>query len=90
MRYSIVTVILSIFLLSCGNNGAEESSAAEEATTKQEPAMAEATGPVDPICDMVKGDNWTEYYVNATDTVWFCSPHCQEVYEANPEKYSKG
>ncbi|MCB0699967.1 MAG: hypothetical protein KDC11_08960 [Chitinophagaceae bacterium] len=92
MKYSFLTVLLATFLFSCGNEQATEESnneAVEETTMTEEQPMAEATGPMDPVCDMVKGDDWTEYSVNGTDTVWFCSTHCKEAYDANPEKYAK-
>lgn len=90
MKYSFLTVLLAMFLFSCGNEQASEEAttdATEENMITDQETMA--TGPIDPVCDMVKGDDWTEYSVNGTDTVWFCSSHCKEAYDANPEKYNK-
>lgn len=88
MKYSFLTLVLLIFLFSCGES-ADENTASEESTMEEAPAMAEAEGPLDPVCEMVKGDDWTEYSLTGTDTVWFCSSHCKEAYDANPAKYTK-
>lgn len=36
------------------------------------------TGPIDPICKMVKNDDWELYTVQKKDTTWFCSDFCLE------------
>lgn len=77
---------MSFAIFSC-NEAAEDETTSEEVVTEEAQPIA---GEVDPVCNMVKGDNWDEYSVNGNDTTWFCSSHCKEVYDANPEKYNKG
>lgn len=82
--------IAGLFLLSACNVSVKR---ADTETATEEPAATPAAqGPVaakvtDPVCDMEKGSDWTEYTVNGKDTTWFCSPHCKETYAKNPEKY---
>lgn len=90
MKYLVLTAALSIALFSC-NEAAEETTSEEvestEVVTEEAPAIA---GEVDPVCNMERDSNWDAYSVNGTDTTWFCSSHCKEVYDADPEKYNKG
>lgn len=94
-RYSIV-VAAALFLAACGNaNKTEESAAAGDKTpatteTSTTPASAPIAKVTDPVCGMERGEEqWTEFAVKGTDTSWFCSPHCKETFEKNPDKYKK-
>ncbi len=80
--------------ISCGGfvacqSGSEEAatghSGHEESNAPSTEALASAD--IDPVCDMVRDDSWTEFTVTGTDTVWFCAETCKEAYEANPERY---
>jgi len=44
---------------------------------------------LDPVCNMEKADNWTEFSVVNNDTTWFCSPRCKEQFDKDPAKYPK-
>jgi YHS domain-containing protein len=78
----------TLFMASCGNNNTatETTTTAPEHTSTTTPAVAGAA--IDPICNMEKGADWTEFTVKGTDTTWFCSPHCKETFDKNPEKYA--
>lgn len=94
MKYTFLTIALAISITACNNEAGNESTN-EGATTKEavemEAPMAEdvPAGSIDPVCEMVKGDDWEEYSVNGTDTTWFCSHVCKGAYESHPEKYNK-
>lgn len=88
MKRFASVIIAGIMLASCGN--APEGTTkiempAEESATSTETAAP--TGPMDPVCEMVKDSTWTEYTVHNNDTVWFCSDVCKGVFAKNPEKY---
>ncbi len=96
MKKYIIAIASVAFMASCGGENNAESASTEETTTEAvatettEPTeVADPNAKVDPVCDMVKDDTWTEYSVNGTDTVWFCSSTCKEAYDANPAKYAK-
>lgn len=81
-------LLLALGFAACNNSAqTEESGAAAEEPKMEETAAPVASGPKDPICDMPKEDSWTSYSVQGTDTVWFCSETCKEVFDKNPSKY---
>lgn len=93
-KYSLIAAA-AIFLAACGSNKAEESK--EPATTTTTTSTTETTAPAaakiakvtDPVCGMERGEEaWTEFVAKGADTTWFCSPHCKETFEKNPEKYA--
>lgn len=77
---------LSVLLTwSCGsssNSNNEHNTHHENHTLQNVPK-----GHTDPICKMVKDETWDLYTVHHTDTVWFCSATCQEMFGKNPDKY---
>lgn len=73
---NIIAAIALLTLASCGST-----SSTEDTTTAK-------TAITDPVCKMPKNDDWTEYSLNGSDTVWFCSPHCKETYDKDPAKYT--
>ncbi|WP_118975391.1 hypothetical protein [Taibaiella koreensis] len=94
-KYSIV-IAAALFLAACGNaNKTEESATAtgsSSTTTTETTTTPSASAPIakvaDPVCGMERGEEqWTEFVANGADTAWFCSPHCKETFEKNPEKY---
>jgi len=91
-RYSLV-IAAALFLAACGNaNKTEESAAAtgSEPATTTETTTAPIAKVTDPVCGMERGEEqWTEFAANGSDTTWFCSPHCKETFEKNPDKYKK-
>ncbi|HEY9178854.1 MAG TPA: hypothetical protein VIN07_14250 [Flavipsychrobacter sp.] len=90
MKKYLIAIAAVAFMASCGSeNTAEESTTEEASTESTEQAAADPNAKVDPVCEMEKDDTWTEYSVNGTDTVWFCSSTCKEAYDANPAKYAK-
>ncbi len=84
MKYLIMLATAVIFA-SCG--AATDSST--DAHQHDTPGTVSANAVVDPVCNMPKGDDWTEFSLNGSDTVWFCSPHCKESYDKDPAKYAK-
>lgn len=91
MRYLAITIIAAISFMSCNGDGAADNSNTDTtvtATEAPEQVTAIPEGSLDPVCDMVKDSTWTEYTVNGTDTVWFCSETCKTAYTANPAKYA--
>lgn len=80
MKKYIIAIAAVAFMASCGSENSSESTTTE---------VADPNAKIDPVCDMVKDDTWTEYSVSGTDTVWFCSGTCKEAYDANPAKYAK-
>ena len=98
----VILFAASLFVFaSCGSDSTTTTTTTETHThthedgtvhdaNHQEVASTEAAGPKDPICDMVKGADWTEFSVNAAtnDTTWFCSPVCKETFDKDPAKYA--
>lgn len=91
MKKYIIAIATVAFMASCGGENNAETANAEETTTEatETTEVADPNAKVDPVCDMVKDGTWTEYSVNGTDTIWFCSGTCKEAYDANPAKYAK-
>lgn len=93
-KYSLL-VAMAVSLLACnvkvstGDNAEKE--AATEAASAETPASAPTASVIkDPVCGMSQeGEKFTEFVVSGTDTTWFCSSHCKEQFEKNPEKYKK-
>ncbi|HTO16204.1 MAG TPA: hypothetical protein VLZ83_10550 [Edaphocola sp.] len=91
MRKQIVLVTALMFgLMACGNSDTNTEAVHNHDGHEHEHAVAGETpeGPLDPVCKMVKTDDWTEFTVNNSDTVWFCSPLCKEQYDADPSKFA--
>lgn len=89
MKKYIIAIATVAFMASCGGENNESASTEETSTEATTSETADPNAKVDPVCDMVKDGTWTEYSVNGTDTVWFCSGTCKEAYDANPAKYAK-
>lgn len=81
-RYGLI-LIAALTWASCSQNSHNN----DEHHTDQKHAESNIDAPVDPVCKMIKDDTWTEFTVSANDTTWFCSPHCKEMFDKNPEKY---
>lgn len=88
---SIAACTLLTGITSCGNStGNEEHADTHEDHEHHTSAIhPEGTDPrnIDPICDMIRDETWTDYMVYNNDSVWFCSEYCKEAFAANPEKY---
>lgn len=85
MKY--LSLVASLILwASCSSNHATDET---KKTGAGEPSKIATAKVADPVCEMEKEASWTDYVVNGTDTTWFCSPHCKDVYSAAPEKYKK-
>ncbi len=87
MKRMIFLLALSLGTLASCQSGQEDAS--------HDPAGAESLSPeslaysdVDPVCEMVRDESWTDFTVSGTDTVWFCAETCKEAYWANPERYA--
>lgn len=74
------------FLTACSNTERTGDMHNHDMNAKGSSKIAE--GPIDPVCDMTKGDDWTEFTVTGSDTTWFCSPHCKKAFEKDPAKYA--
>jgi YHS domain-containing protein len=83
MKYLSI-VAAGLLLASCGNNQNTENKDHNTGNAEQEIAI---TKDMDPICKMTRDTSFVDYYVHNADTTWFCSPHCKDVFAANPEKY---
>lgn len=83
MKKIPVVLFASLLFVACNSEQKTEEKEVEE-------VAVDPNAKLDPVCDMVKGDDWTEYTANDTDTTWFCSEVCKGVYNANPDKYNKG
>jgi YHS domain-containing protein len=79
MKYLFALPLL--LLIACGQNNTHHSDDAHN--------LDAHVGSIDPVCNMIKDETWTEYTVNNTDTVWFCSEYCKDAYVANPQKFLK-
>lgn len=93
MKKVLIAAAVILGLAAC-NSGTETASKDDHSGHDHEMASkattaTDAKGPLDPVCNMVKGDNWTEFSVTGSDTTWFCSPHCKETFDADPAKYAK-
>jgi YHS domain-containing protein len=86
-RFALI-LFASLAMAACGNapegNTTIEAPAAETTATE----TTAATGPMDPVCEMVKDNTWTEYTVHNNDTVWFCSETCKTAFNGNLDKYA--
>lgn len=93
MKYTFLAVAACMFFAACNSEATSETTNETEAATEMEAPMetaaADPNAKIDPVCEMVKDDTWTEYSVNGTDTTWFCSETCKSAYEGNPAKYNK-
>jgi len=92
MTKTLLVAALALGFMACGN--AETAHNHDHHEMDQAPAeqtestAVVGTAKIDPVCQMQEGDiKWTEFSVLNTDTTWFCSPHCKENFDANPEKY---
>lgn len=89
MKYYALALIAAVSFTACNNETKTEEATTQTTTTETHTAEPiAAAGPVDPVCNMTKDATWTEYTVNGTDTVWFCSETCKTAYLGNPAKYS--
>lgn len=93
MKYTILAISAVVLLAACnGEPQVTDNNTETEAVQPMENTEAAAADPnaeIDPVCDMVRDETWTEYSVNGTDTTWFCSETCKTAYDANPAKYAK-
>lgn len=90
LLFPIAACTLLIGVTSCGNSTSEEHADTHEAHAPHMSVVhPEGTDPknIDPICDMVRDETWTDYMVYNNDSVWFCSEYCKDAFAANPEKY---
>lgn len=87
MKKLSLLVATAFLFIACSNNDANGEMHHHEMNVADSNKVAK--GPIDPVCDMVKGDDWTEFSVTNKDTTWFCSPHCKKTFDKNPKKYTK-
>ena len=89
----ILTLVTAAFIFtSCGNNSESTDNQVSSTDESMNHMHSEESivhdGPIDPICKMVKNDDWELYSVHSNDTTWFCSDFCKETFDKNPEKYA--
>lgn len=87
MKKLSLLLATAFLLTACANNEADGDMHQHDMNAAGSDQLAE--GPIDPICNMVKGDDWTEFSVVDNDTTWFCSVPCKKSFDANPAKYTK-
>lgn len=82
MKKIFLLLLASATFAACNETteNVEENSA--DVTNIQEESAPMAMAEKDPTCGMERDASWTEYTVNGTDTTWFCSETCKEVYDA--------
>ncbi len=88
-KYGLVFMsALALTWMACGNNNTTDLHDHDHDHDHEHVQEQAVTGAnIDPVCKMEKDDTWTEYSVNATDTIWFCSAHCKETFDKDPGKY---
>lgn len=89
MKKLSLVVALAFAFAACSEPAQETAQETDQHVHEHDMASegAQLAGPIDPICDMVKGDDWTEYSVVEGDTTWFCSPRCKDEFDKDPSKY---
>ncbi len=83
-------VLLSMLCITgCNNTSQEKQSDMHNGDATHTHIHPPGTDPknIDPICDMVRDETWTDYMVYNNDSVWFCSEYCKDAFAANPAKY---
>jgi YHS domain-containing protein len=83
MKKILAIALISASSYSCGNS--EATSTHEMSSTKK--ASTDPNAVLDPVCKMVKTDEWTETAESHGETYYFCSPVCKESFEKDPHKY---
>lgn len=87
MKKISLLLVTVFFLTACSNNekpGDDHNHNMETTSSVKNP-----NGHNDPVCGMPEGkEPYTEFTVAGSDTTWFCSPHCKEVFDKNPAKYA--
>ncbi|MCB0695761.1 MAG: hypothetical protein KDC07_00270 [Chitinophagaceae bacterium] len=97
MKYTFLAVAACVLFAACSGETKSGSTNETEAGMGEmhhdmegmHDDMHMAHAKMDPVCEMDYDASWTEYSVNGTDTMWFCSETCKGAYEGNPEKYTK-
>lgn len=84
MKY-LSLIAVAALMASCAGNTENESKETADMPVSEE---IKITKNMDPVCKMERDTSWTDYAVKGTDTTWFCSIHCKDVYSANPEKHA--
>lgn len=91
MRNQFLFIALIAMCCSCGNT--EQPATTEAAASPSTETMADANpvpgAKMDPVCEMVYDETWTESTVYMNDTIRFCSENCKTAFLARPEKYAK-
>lgn len=88
--FLLLPIAACTLFASCGNATDEHHADTHEAHAPHTSVVhPEGTDPknIDPICDMIRDETWTDYMVYNNDSVWFCSEYCKDAFAANPEKY---
>lgn len=80
MKKLILASGILFALASCGSD-------AENSNTTEASAASDVAAVKDPVCDMVKTDEWTLTSETHGATYYFCSPHCKEQFDKDPHKY---
>jgi YHS domain-containing protein len=93
MKYTFLAIAACVLFAACNGEATSETTnetaPATEMEAPVETAVVDPNAKIDPVCEMVKDDSWTEYSVSGTDTTWFCSETCKGAYDGNPAKYNK-
>ncbi|HLU17571.1 MAG TPA: hypothetical protein VKZ76_05915 [Edaphocola sp.] len=90
MKRIILALVPAFMFAACGNadNNQAHDHDHDHDHAHENAGATVANADTDPVCGMQRTDKWSEYSVNGTDTVWFCSPVCKERYDADPAQFS--
>lgn len=88
MKQLTLIFIITFFVTSCSTStGEQQGSATIEKTPPAHTMVAHSQPQADPVCDMPRESEWTDFTVYNNDTIWFCSEGCKKAFMARPGKY---
>ncbi|OJW78557.1 MAG: hypothetical protein BGO69_00795 [Bacteroidetes bacterium 46-16] len=87
MKQLTLIFIVIISVTSCSTSTGEKQGPATEKTPPAHTMVAHRQPQADPVCDMPRESEWTDFTVYNNDTIWFCSEGCKKAFIARPGKY---
>jgi YHS domain-containing protein len=88
MKKILLLAAIAVVGMACGNGHNGPGKGGDSTGHVMGDTVAKVAGvKVDPVCDMPRDHAWTDYAMNGSDTVWFCSETCKKAFEGNKKKY---